>query len=110
MLDMVVVAESNGSGRGIGSQGNERSEDKVDFGHHEDAQKIVDWVGEEGLLIFVVLTVGDPMKDSCRMRKDYDYLKDKLKQKALIPKNHTNAAPTIIPIFYTNINIPLVDF
>jgi hypothetical protein len=50
------------------------------------------------------------MKDSCRMRKDYDYLKDKLKQKALIPKNHTNAAPTIIPIFYTNINIPLVDF
>lgn len=62
------------------------------------------------MLIFVVLTVGNPMEDSCRMREDYDYLKDKLKQKALIPKKHANAAPTNIPIFDTNINIPLVDF
>lgn len=50
------------------------------------------------------------MEDSCRMREDYDYLKDKLKQKAFIPKKHANAAPTNIPIFDTNINIPLVDF
>lgn len=110
MLYKVVITEPNGSRRGVGSKGDKGSKDKVDFGHHEDTEKVVNWVDEEGLLILVILSVGDSMKDSGRMRDNHYYFKNELKKKGPVPEEHAKTAPTIFTILSTNINIPLIDF
>lgn len=38
VFDVIIAAESNCSGGGVGSHGNERAKDQIDFGHHEYAE------------------------------------------------------------------------
>jgi hypothetical protein len=42
VFDVIIAAESNCSGGGVGSHGHERPKDQIYFGHHEYAEKVID--------------------------------------------------------------------
>lgn len=67
MFDVIIAAESNCSGGGVGSHGHERPKDQIYFGHHEYAEKVIDWIVKGGSLVFVVEVVGDSLEDGAGM-------------------------------------------
>ena len=42
VFDVIIAAQSNCSGGGVGSHGHERPKDQIYFGHHEYAEQVID--------------------------------------------------------------------